>query len=237
MARGEAPCVMVVEDDRELRELILVPELTDAGFNVTAASCALEMYRAMVSEEFDFFVVDVGLPDDDGFSVVKHLRGLTGAGLVLLTGRASSSDTIRGLEVGADAYLTKPVDPAVLVATLRSIGRRVGPEGLNPSSAHQNPSSAGWVFDLDRWRLVAPGGGTVKLSVAERELLALLLEDPGDVIPRRRILDALTEKVSGFEEERLEMLVFRLRRKASARAAGEELPLHTIRGVGYVLVN
>ncbi|QOW24194.1 response regulator transcription factor [Lysobacter sp. H23M47] len=228
---------MVVEDDRELRDEILVPALREAGFNVAAAGSALEMYRSMLTREFAFFVLDVGLPDEDGFSIVRHLRSLTRAGLVLLTGRASADDKVRGLEGGADAYLAKPVDVAVLVATLRSIGRRV--EG-NPVDVHvpgQKQRADGWTFDLDRWRVLPPNGAMVKLSVAERELLALLLDTAGEVVPRKRILARLVEKVSDFEEERLEMLIFRLRRKASAAAPGQELPIHTIRGVGYVLAS
>ncbi|QOW21710.1 response regulator transcription factor [Novilysobacter avium] len=237
MALGDGPWVMVVEDDNELREVILAPVLANAGFNVATAPSALEMYRAMVGREFDFFVLDVGLPDEDGFSIVTHLRGLTRAGLVLLTGRASSSDKVRGLDGGADAYLTKPVDPTVLVATLRSIGRRAASDGARPADIESKQHADGWTFDLDRWRLLAPGGGTVKLSVAERELLALLVGAAGEVVPRKRILDSLASKIAGFEEERLEMLIFRLRRKANTAAAGRELPIHTVRGVGYVLAS
>lgn len=237
MTESEASRVMLVEDDNQLREAILAPALTNAGFTVATASSALEMYRAMLTNGFDFFVVDVGLPDEDGFSVIRHLRGLTGAGLVLLTGRASSSDKVRGLEVGADAYLTKPVDPAVLVATLRSVGRRSASNAAQPADIEIGQRADGWVFDLDRWRLRSPGGGTVKLSVAERELLSLLIGSAGEAVPRKRILENLVCKVPGFEEERLEMLIFRLRRKARTAAAGEELPIHTVRGVGYVLAS
>ena len=216
MVEAQGPWVMVVEDDEELREVILVPALAVTGFNVVAVGSARETYREMLSCEFALFVIDVGLPEEDGFSIVRHLRGLTRAGLILLTGRASVGDRVRGLDVSADAYLAKPVDASLLVATLRSIGRRVEVEDVpQPDRKHR---ASGWTFDLNGWRLIAPSGGTVKLSVAERELLELLLEASGQVVPRKRIVARLVAKISGFEEERLEMLIFRLRRKASAAA-------------------
>ena len=104
-------------------------------------------------------------------------------------------------------------------------------------SAEKKLHSCGWTFDLNGWRLLAPNNAAVKLSVAERELLALLLAAPGEVVPRKQIVAGLTDKVSGFEEERLEMLIFRLRRKAGVAAEGTELPLRTVRGVGYVLAS
>ncbi|QOY62414.1 response regulator transcription factor [Lysobacter sp. H21R4] len=230
------PWVMVVEDDLELREQVIVPALTQAGFHVAAAGSALEMYRAMLTQQFNFFVVDVGLPDENGFNVVRHLRGVTHAGMILLTGRHAPADKVHGLEMGADAYLTKPVDPAVLVATVRSVARRAFTEPVNTPTVPQLPRVGGWTFDLDRWRLLTPDDSTVKLSIAERELLRILLDASGQVVPRKRIIEGLTAKISDFEEERLEMLVFRLRRKAEAAAAGESLPLRNVRGVGYVLL-
>lgn len=234
--------VMVVEDDRELREEILLPALVAAGFNVVTAGSAREMYRAMLTREFGFFVVDIGLPDEDGFSVVRYLRSLTRAGVLLLSGRARTSDKVRGLELGADAYLTKPIDAAVVIATLRSIARRVevssagnAEDAVNARAAASHLRGDGWAFDLARWRLLAPNKVAVSLSVAERELLSLLLDASGDVVPRKRIVAGLAGKISGFEAERLEMLIFRLRRKASEASQGMELPVHTVRGVGYAL--
>ncbi len=229
--------VMLVEDDEELREQILRPALVESGFDVVAVGSALEMYRAMLTCDFAFFVIDVGLPDEDGFRIVRHLRGLTRAGLILLTGRASSVDKVRGLDVGADAYLAKPVDVSVLVATLRSVSRRVDSDNPPTSSPAKLVRADGWSFDVDGWRLLAPNNVAVKLSVAERELLAILLSATGEVVPRKRLIDGLSEKIVGFEDERLEMLIFRLRRKAHAAADGGELPVHTVRGVGYVLTS
>ena len=106
--------ILVVEDDLELREQILVPDLTEMGFDVQGAGSALEMYRYLIRSEVDAVVLDVGLPDEDGFSALTHLRRSADIAVVLLTGRSGSADQIRGLDGGADAYLVKPVETEVL---------------------------------------------------------------------------------------------------------------------------
>ena len=97
---------MVVEDDNELRERILVPGLRSEGFEVDSSDSAMTLYRALSLRSWDLFVVDIGLPDENGFEVARHLRQRGEAGIVILTGRASAEDQVRGLDGGADAYLS-----------------------------------------------------------------------------------------------------------------------------------
>ena len=97
---------MVVEDDHELRDRILVPGLRSEGFDVDSTDSAMALYRALSLRSWDLFVVDIGLPDENGFEIARHLRQRGGAGVVMLTGRASAEVQVRGVVGGAVAYLS-----------------------------------------------------------------------------------------------------------------------------------
>lgn len=232
MADGNRQRILVVEDDPELREQILRPGLHEAGYDTTGAGSAMEAYRAMLSYDYSMFVVDVGLPDEDGFALAAHVRTLaTDAGIIMLTGRLRShQDQARGLDQGADAYLTKPVDIEVLAATVRSILRRLA-RAAEPQNAL---AATGWSLDMSNWSLVAPGGARVRLTHAERVVLDLLFASPSETVPRKTLVAHLTRDIHDFDPHRLEMLVHRLRRKA-LEETGAKLPLSAVRGLGYVL--
>jgi len=219
----------VVEDDAELREEILLPALRRAGFEAVGVENALALYRELVSTRFDLILLDVGLPDVDGFSIAKHLRSaLPNVGLIMLTGFVSDQDRLRGLEVGVDSYLTKPVDVTTVVATVRNLARRIGAGGVAPPSRS-------WRMDDQSWRLFSPSGASLDLGVAERTFLTELAKRPGEPVERELLLGALGGDADPFDPHRLEMLVHRLRRKC-VEALGFDLPVRTIRGVGYALM-
>jgi DNA-binding response OmpR family regulator len=220
--------VALVEDDREFRDEILVPVLTAAGFEVSGFGDAAGLYRAMMSAAFDIVVLDIGLPDENGFEVARHLRETSPVGIVMLTGRNADPDRVRGLTLGADAYLPKPVEPALLIATLHSLARRLRmepPGGGEP---------AGWQMDARGWHLVAPDAQRIELTPAERTIVSRLFEADGQPVPRDTLIADLTDDCDSFDPHRLEMLVHRLRRKCAA-ATPHVLPLRAIRNQGYLL--
>jgi DNA-binding response OmpR family regulator len=221
----------VLEDDEALREAILLPGLRDYGFEVTGAATAAELYRHMLRQRFDIVVLDIGLPDEDGVTVARHLRELSDVGIVMLTGNRGRRDHLRALDVGADAYLTKPVDLDVLAATLRSLHRRLD---ASPATANDD-TSARWHLDTGGWCLAAPNGASLTLTAPERQLLAALIEANGQSVSRETLIAALSSNVYDFDPHRLEMLVYRLRRKSIDAGAGP-LPLLTSRGEGYLFV-
>lgn len=220
----------VLEDDVDLREGILLPGLRDYGFAVTGAASAAELYRHLLKQRFDIVVLDIGLPDEDGVTVARHLRELSGMGIVMLTGNHGRRDHLRALEMGADAYLNKPVDIDVLAATLRSLQRRLAARPATNGSV-----ATGWQLDTGGWCLVAPGGITLTLTVPERQLLVALFDADGQAVAREALIAALSDNVYDFDPHRLEMLVHRLRRKSLDAGAGP-LPLLTARGAGYLFV-
>ncbi|MFC5741781.1 response regulator transcription factor [Dyella tabacisoli] len=220
--------VLVVEDDVELRDQVLVPGLMAFGFDVVGVGTAAELYRAIVGNRFQLIVLDVRLPDEDGFTVANHLRRISNLGIVMLTGLDSTADHIRGLKEGADIYLTKPIDVEVLAASLHSLARRID-DARSPASAPQS-----WRLEGGGWRLLAPNGVLIALSMAERLIVKRLLVSPGEPVARDVLIDELALHVEDFDASRLEMLIHRLRRKISLKA-GHELPLTVVRRVGYML--
>lgn len=223
------PRLAIVEDDEELREKIMLPALRLAGFDVVGLASALQLYRMWAGSPFDLVLLDVGLPDDDGVEIARHLRGLSPSlGIVMYTGHGRSADRLRGLRAGVDAYLVKPLDMDELIETLRNVhGRQAGREARDASG------QAGWVLDPHGWSLSTPTGATVTLNQAERQIMGMLAARPNQAVSREMLIAHLTSDVDGFDPHRLEMLVYRLRRKC-IDTAGEALPLKAVRGVGYL---
>lgn len=220
--------VALVEDDGEFRDEILLPVLTAVGFDVSGFGDAAGLYRAMLSSRFDIVVLDIGLPDEDGFGVARRLRETSPVGIVMLTGRHADPDRVRGLTIGADAYLPKPAEPALLIATLNSLARRLR---MEPGGTAEQP---GWQIDSRGWHLVAPDGQHVELTQSERTIVLRLAAADGHPVPRDTLIADLTDDCDSFDPHRLEMLVHRLRRKC-ATATSHALPLRAIRNQGYLL--
>jgi len=219
----------VVDDDRAVRES-LRRSLSFNGYSVNLAEDGAEALDAISSERPDAVVLDVMMPRLDGLEVCRQLRS-TGDDLpiLVLTARDSVSERVAGLDAGADDYLPKPFALEELLARLRALLRRTGPE--------EGTEAATLTFGdltLDpATREVYRGTRSISLTRTEFALLELLMANPRRVLTRSRIL----EEVWGFEfptsGNALEVYVGYLRRKTEAE--GEPRLIHTVRGVGYVL--
>ncbi|QWF16532.1 response regulator transcription factor [Lysobacter capsici] len=228
-AARRLPTLAVVEDDRTFREDVLLPVLTHSGFSVVGMTGALELYRSMTLRSYDLVLLDIGLPDEDGFSIAAHLRRLSArVGIVMLTGYDSGPDRMRGLRAGADAYLPKPVDMEEVVTTLHNLARWVVPDA-NPVQTRSQ-----WRLDERGWCILAPSGVEIEMNLAERQVMAMLAAAAGVPVQRETLIARLVKNAYDFDPHRLEMLVHRLRKKCQ-RLAEEELPLRAVRGIGYVL--
>ncbi len=222
--------VAVLEDDVMLRERILLPGLLRFGFEALGFETIAALRLHLAAQPVDLVVLDVGLPDGDGFSLARALREARPLlGVVMLTSRADTGDRVRGLAEGADAYLTKPVEIDLLAATLHSLARRIG----TAASAASTPAR-GWRLSEDGWCLLSPSGGSAALTQSERRLCRRLFDTPGDLVPREALIEALTDQVHDFDAHRIDSMIHRLRGKARTRC-GEELPLTAVHGRGYML--
>jgi two-component system OmpR family response regulator len=227
------PRVLVVDDERNIRDLVGVA-LRFHGFDVVSASRGFEALELARSAAPDLLVLDVMLPDLDGFELCRRLRAEgDDVPVIFLTARDAPADTVHGLTLGGDDYVTKPFSVEALVARARAVLRRGGGRGTAgaaPLGADQEILTvADLALDESRWE-VRRGDTPVELSPTEFRLLAFLMRHPGQVLTKAQLL----EHVWGFgtQSQVVETYISYLRRKLDP--LGPPL-IHTQRGVGYAL--
>jgi two-component system phosphate regulon response regulator OmpR len=218
--------LLIVDDDTRIRTL-LQRYLSEAGYRVTAAKDAAEARQLMTSLDFDFIVLDVMMPGEDGFSLTKAIREKSNVPILLLTARGEAGDRIEGLERGADDYLPKPFEPRELLLRIATILRRAG----QPSEQVKQIIQLGLCrFDPERGELMREGK-PVKLTSAELQLMRVLAANPGQTFTRTD----LSQRMGEVLERTVDVQITRLRRKIEN---DPKLPLYlqTVRGIGYVLM-
>jgi len=220
--------LLVVEDEPNILEL-LAASLRYAGFEVITAAAGTEAVQAAQRHRPDLIVLDVMLPDMDGFDVVRRLRG--GGDripVVFLTARDGMEDKVRGLTLGGDDYVTKPFSLEEVIARIRAVLRRTRGEGVEPS-----PRLKFSDLELDEdshevWR----AGQPVQLSPTEFKLLRYFMSNANRVLSKMQILDHVWDYDFRGDTGIVESYVSVLRRKVDSV---EPHLIHTLRGVGYVL--
>jgi DNA-binding response OmpR family regulator len=226
-----AATVLVVEDERKLRDFIR-SYLERAGFTVLSTGSGAEAITMASDAAPDLMVLDLGLPDVPGETVARELRAMSPVPILMLTAKAAEEDRIRGLELGADDYVTKPFSPRELVLRVQAILRRRG----GPAAAAQDVASYGGgalVIDEPR-RTVTVRGSEVQLTPTEWGILGTLATVPGRVYSRFELIN----KVRGYEfegyERTVDSHVKNLRRKIE-EDPGNPVIILTVLGGGYRL--
>ncbi len=217
--------LLLVEDDPRIRGA-LVLGLTDEGYEVVEAGSGESALRRLDQHDVDVVLLDLMLPGMDGFAVCRALRSRGDLPIIMLTARGGAEDVIRGLEAGADDYVTKPVGASELAARIRALLRRARPE---------KPVLAAGDVQIHPDRGVATRRGEdVHLTLTELRLLTELAAAAGSVVTREQLL----ERVWGYDyfgdTRLLDVHVRRLRRKIEDDPSNPRLVL-TVRGVGYRL--
>jgi two-component system response regulator CpxR len=219
--------VLVIDDDAELCKLV-TSFLTREGFEIVWAASANAGAARALSEDFALIMLDVMMPDADGFDVLRRIRQQSRTPVLMLTARGDTGDRIRGLEMGADDYLPKPFDPAELAARLRAILRR--------SSPQRAPSAAMRVGDVEidgGSRTVRRSGVAIDLTTVEFDLLATLLSSAGKTVSREDLVrQVLGREFSPFDRS-IDTHVCNLRRKLGPSEDGGER-IKGVRGAGYL---
>lgn len=232
---GEAPhaTVLLVEDDTRLAALI-AEFLGQNGFSVTIEPRGDRAVQAIVEASPDAVILDVMLPGLNGMDVCRTVRSTYTGPIAMLTARDDSIDQIVGLEVGADDYIVKPVEPRVLLARLRALLRR-----HKPARTHENPAADSLRFgalSIDRKaRRAMLGSEVIGLSTNEFELLWLLASHAGTVLDRQFILSRLRRLSYDGADRSIDIAVSRLRRKLGD-VAEPAVRIKTVRGKGYLFV-
>ena len=221
--------IVVVEDDAVTRTK-LAGYAEAAGHRVSEAEDGDGMWRILERDAADLILMDINLPREDGLDLTRKLRAQSRVGIILVTVRADEVDRIVGLEVGADDYITKPFNPRELLARVKSVLRRAAEGAPSPLAGRR---FAGWVFSVAARKLVSPEGETVQLTRAEHELLSALVDHPGQVLTRERLLALITHRSWDPGDRTIDVLVRRLRRKIEREPGHPEL-IVTVHGEGYV---
>jgi DNA-binding response OmpR family regulator len=221
--------ILVVDDDVELRAIVGYA-LRNAGWLVLEAGDAATALQAAESERPTLVVLDLNLGATDGLELLPELRRRTAAPILILSVRAAEEDVVRGLDLGADDYLTKPFSPRTLLARVRALLRRSGAE-----EAPEPIVAGALVLDLERQTVTVAGKGPVRLTPLELRLLQLLLARAGDTVPAERLISHVWGARGYGDKQLLKQLVHRLRRKLEADPARPRILLADP-GSGYRLV-
>jgi two-component system copper resistance phosphate regulon response regulator CusR len=217
--------ILIVEDEAKMVSY-LRKGLTEASFTVDTASNGQDGLFAALHEDFDVVVLDVMLPQLDGFEVLRRLREKKSTPVLLLTARDTVEDKVKGLELGADDYLAKPFAYAEFLARIRSLLRR------SPRGARDIIQIADMEVELIK-RRVRRGSTRIDLTAQEFALLQLLAERQGEVLTRTFITSQLWDMNFDSDTNVVDVAVKRLRAKMDTPF--ERKLLHTVRGMGYVL--
>ncbi len=226
--------ILIVDDDPNIT-LLLNRLLSREGYRVTVADTADEMRQCVERKIPNLIILDLTLPDGDGFTLAREVCTDIDCGLIMLTGKSDTVDKIVGLEVGADDYITKPFDNKELLARIRSVLRRTyRPKETqaveNNSIAHFNS----WVLDLTSHELISPEGNEVRLTSHEYQLLTLFVKKANRVFSREQIMNDMTDRDWSPVDRSIDVLVSKLRTKLNEDTRNPSL-IKTIRGAGYKL--
>ena len=218
--------VLVIEDDPDIA-LGIKTVLGKSGFEVTASSDGRDGLRAFHAARPDLVILDIGLPEMDGWTVLERIRVLSEVPVLILTAHSTESEKVRGLRGGADDYITKPFSNAEFVARVQALLRRQ--QGAEVSSEVYDDGSVQVNFGTHE---VAVDGVPVELTATEYRLLEALIRNRGQVLSPVRLLDLAWSDPFGVGPDRVKYSVMRLRRKLDV--SGDAGPsIEAVRGFGY----
>ncbi len=221
--------IYIVEDDAEVREMESYA-LKSSGFEVMAFDCGKAMDEQLKIAVPELFILDIMLPGEDGLSILKRLRGQENTQkipVIMLTAKGTELDKVRGLDLGADDYLTKPFGILELISRVRAVLRRFRKESFSLRES-ANLSLGGVSID-DQRHTVSVNETPVELTFKEYELLKLLIAHPGIVFSRQQILEKIWGIGFDMDTRTVDMHVKTLRQKLG----GQAFVIQTVRNVGY----
>jgi DNA-binding response OmpR family regulator len=227
-AVGEFPMsrVLVVDDDPGIVKVVRA-YLEQAGFEVSVAYDGKKAMQIARNDRPDLVILDLMLPEMDGWDVCRALRKESDVPIIMLTARVEESDKLIGLELGADDYVTKPFSPRELVARVRSVLRRVGGMPSRPERLSRGEIT----IDLSR-HSVEVRGEAVDLTPTEFDLLATLMEDPGRAFSRSQLLQSVQGYAYEGYERTIDVHVKNLRHKIEVDPRSPQ-HVKTVYGIGY----
>jgi DNA-binding response OmpR family regulator len=225
--------IFVVDDEAAARDMI-GEYLKMQGFAVTLCDGGASLRAALAQEKPDLVVLDLNMPEEDGLSVIRFLKGSGNIPVIMLTATASAIDRVVGLELGADDYLAKPCELRELLARVRSVLRRSGPAAEAAQGAANRTVKLGtkWL-DLDARVLRDGDDNEHPLTASEFSLLKAFAENPKRVLTRERLLDLAQARDAEAFDRAIDVRITRIRKKIEPDPAHPRV-IKTVRGAGYV---
>ena len=217
--------VLIAEDDRDFGN-ILAQYVTISGFEVTLGRNGSEAWELFSREKPDICVLDVMMPDMDGFTLAEKMKEAdSDVPLIFLTARSMKEDIVRGLKIGADDYITKPFDPEVLILRINNILKRVY------SSANDEYKVSQTILKFNSLELICPGS-RVKLTLKEAQLFKYFMVNRNKVLAREDILNEIWGEDDYFLGRSMDVFISRLRKYLTG---DRNLDIRTVRGTGFIL--
>jgi len=219
--------IIVVDDDPDVRDL-LGEILVASGHRVRAAENGEALDALVQAAVPDLVLLDLNLPGETGFSIARRLRAGCDPGIIMVTAVGDVIDRVAGLEAGADDYVSKPFEPAEIVARVAALLRRRGRAPATPTLPFGR-----YAFDPKRFALLGPDGSEVPLRPSEVDLVAAFAMNPGRMLTRDDLIQLAPGRADDPLNRSIDSRVARLRRKLENEPGHPEL-IRTLRGVGYI---
>lgn len=223
--------ITILDDSREIRELIATA-LEAEGYQTISYPTGADFERGLRTIEPDVCIIDLGLPDREGLTLVNAVARTSRAAVLIISGRSNTQDKIAGLELGADDYITKPFEVIEVVARIKALLRRS--KQASPRTEELFEFS-GWSADLNQHLLISPTQETLRLSFAEAQVLRIFLNSPNRLITREKILEQLGDDQSDNFDRAIDVRVSRLRSKLQDDPTDPKI-IKTIYGAGYIFI-
>lgn len=230
---GDRSRILVVDDDQDIVAL-LTRYLSGHGFAVTGVGNGAELRRTIEREPPELVLLDLGLPDEDGLSLLQYLRTHWRGPVIVVTGRGEPVERVVGLELGADDYVAKPFDFRELLARIRSVLRRTSTPGGAPAPAPPRLRFDRFELEVAARRLLDEHRNEVSITTGDFDLLMALLASPNRVLTRDQLMEALHGRDAGPFDRAIDVAIARLRRKLE-RDPGSPTLIRSVRGAGYLL--
>ncbi|MEM9845795.1 MAG: response regulator [Pseudomonadota bacterium] len=232
---SELATICVCDDEPDVREM-LEEYLTKRGFAVVPVANSDGLRTAIAEQGIDLILLDINMPGEDGLTTLRTLRTTNRIPVVMLTAAGEVIDKIVGLEMGADDYLSKPVDLRELEARIKAVLRRQAPASIEAPQPSKKPETAPFgefTLDLSAAKLLDRDGKEVPLTAMEFSLLSLFARNRGHVLNRDQILEQAHDRSWDPFDRSIDIRISRLRRKIEPNAQKPQI-IKTVRGIGYL---
>ncbi|MEZ9525621.1 two-component system response regulator TorR [Enterovibrio norvegicus] len=229
---------ILVVDDEVVTRTMVSGYFENQGYKVSQAADGKGLHNIMKEHHVDVVLLDINLPGADGLMLTRELRSQSDVGIILVTSRTDAIDRIVGLEMGADDYVTKPIELRELLVRVKNLLWRISRsyKVANVESLRKEDDKimtfSGWTFDINR-RALTNSTDAVKLTKAEYEMLVAFTANPNRVLSRERILNLISHRVDAPNDRTVDVLVRRLRNKIEVDPKKPQVFI-TVHGEGYM---